>query len=564
MKVLSLFDGMACGMLAFKSVGIEVESYDAYEIDKYAIKTATHNFPNIKERGDVFTADFTQYKGVDFVVGGSPCTYWSIAQKNNRETEASGMGWELFSQYLRAIKEAEPKYFIYENNYSMSAAIRESINKAFGFEAVFINSALVSAQTRKRLYWVGKRNADGTYSKVDVKQPKDRGILLRDILENGTAAKHTEYNTEPQYVGELPEHNGTYRNGKQPSQQYRIYSADGKAVAVTTSAITNVAQPIRVGTMPRNDGVMIDHQQSRVYSIDGKSTNLNANGGGQGAKTGLYAVPIRCGDLPNANGIITKSQGRRIYTIDGKSPCISCGASGGNTDMNSSATGLYAVPICHNIPQEVTVRKYTCDLEKLKALLRDSKNKTNKEIAEELNKPLTLVEHWFRKDNCFSVPDADIWYDLKKLLGIESTEFDDYVTVFETREGVFEKANRCYDVNGKMSTLMTSSNDNIIAPADGKTKPIYEVKDGFITVKGKQYPIKLADGYYIIRKLTVTECKRLQTVPEWYEFPTSDAQAYKMLGNGWTVEVIAHLIKAALTNQTAKVETVQMSLFDLV
>ena len=145
MRVLSLFDGMACGMLAFMEAGVEVERYDAYEIDKYAIQTATHNFPNIKEHGDVFTADFTEYKGVDFVIGGSPCTYWSIAQKNNRETEASGMGWELFQQYVRAIKEAEPKYFIYENNASMSKAIRESKDKAIGFTAVQINSALVAS-----------------------------------------------------------------------------------------------------------------------------------------------------------------------------------------------------------------------------------------------------------------------------------------------------------------------------------------------------------------------------------------------------------------------------------
>ena len=71
-----------------------------------------------------------------------------------------------------------------------------------------------------------------------------------------------------------------------------------------------------------------------------------------------------------------------------------------------------------------------------------------------------------------------------------------------------------------------------------------------ITIKGKQYPIKLIDGYYIIRKLTVSECKRLQTVPEWYEFPVSDTQAYKMLGNGWTVDVIAHLIEATLAENT--------------
>ena len=79
---------------------------------------------------------------------------------------------------------------------------------------------------------------------------------------------------------------------------------------------------------------------------------------------------------------------------------------------------------------------------------------------------------------------------------------------------------------------------------DGKEITIYEVKDGKITIKGKQYPIKLKDGYYIIRKLTVRECMRLQTVPEWYEFPVSDSQAYKMLGNGWTCEVIAHILKS--------------------
>lgn len=185
-KVLSLFDGMACGMLAMQKAGVDVEEYTAYEVDKYAIKTATHNFPMIKECGDVFAADFTQYKDIDYIVGGSPCTYWSIAQKNNRETEASGLGWELFSQYVRAVREVNPKFFIYENNKSMSNAIRESITKTFGFEPICINSALVSAQNRQRLYWVGKRNADGTYSKVDVKQPKDRGILLKDVLDGVT------------------------------------------------------------------------------------------------------------------------------------------------------------------------------------------------------------------------------------------------------------------------------------------------------------------------------------------------------------------------------------------
>lgn len=168
---------MSCGMIAFIQAGIKVDRYIAYEIDKFAIKTSMHNFPIIEHRGNVFDADYTEFEGFDYLIGGSPCTYWSIAQTRNRETEASGMGWELFSQYVRALHEAKPKFFIYENNKSMSKAIRDSITNAFGFEPICINSALVSAQNRQRLYWVGKREKDGTYSKVPVVQPEDRGIV---------------------------------------------------------------------------------------------------------------------------------------------------------------------------------------------------------------------------------------------------------------------------------------------------------------------------------------------------------------------------------------------------
>ena len=105
--------------------------------------------------------------------------------------------------------------------------------------------------------------------------------------------------------------------------------------------------------------------------------------------------------------------------------------------------------------------------------------------------------------------------------------------------GVLAYATPCeWDENGNATKA--------VSVADGKKYAVYEVNDGYITIKGKTYPIKLVDGYYIIRKLTVRECMRLQTVPEWYDFPVSDSQAYKMLGNGWTVDVISHLIKSAL------------------
>lgn len=167
---------------------MEIDKYVSYEIDPYCTKTSKHNFPDIEQNGDVFQSDFTQYEGFDWLIGGSPCTYWSIAQTKNRETTASGLGWELFSQYVRALREAKPKMFIYENNKSMSKAIRASITETFGFEPICINSALVSAQNRQRLYWCGIRQQNGTYKKADIEQPEDRYIMLKDILETNTVA----------------------------------------------------------------------------------------------------------------------------------------------------------------------------------------------------------------------------------------------------------------------------------------------------------------------------------------------------------------------------------------
>ena len=397
MKVLSLFDGMACGMLAMQSAGINVDRYVAFEIDKYAVQTSSHNFPMIEHCGDVFCADFTEFSGFDFLVGGSPCTYWSIAQKNNRETEASGMGWELFSQYVRALHEAQPMYFIYENNKSMSNAIRESITETFGFEPICINSALVSAQNRQRLYWVGRRNPDGTYSRVKVNQPIDRGILLRDVLDGNIRIPEYGQEDKSRPINSLyPNNCGGW--------WLRMFSENPNKQQVDM-----IAQPIRIGCYPSPDGTLKNSQGMRLYSIEGKSVNMTSQGGGLGAKSGLYAFEVP----------------------------------------------VYADPI-----------------------------------------------EW--------------------------------------------------DSDGKPIKAMSG--------ADGKTYPVYQVKDGYITIKDKQYPIKLADGFYIIRKLTVNECKRLQTVPEWYEFPVSDTQAYKMLGNGWTAEVIAHLINAT---QSAEQEDEQIDTFKM-
>lgn len=361
-------------------------------------------------------------------MGGSPCTHWSIAQTKNRETEPSGLGWELFENYVIGLKKYKPDYFLYENNKSMSPAIREQITKELGVEPILINSALVSAQNRNRLYWT---NIPG------VTQPEDRGILLKDVLE--TYCSERGYSlAEP--IKCLSEKEMDYMvreiaDGRNHFDFGYIQDATrdkGKCITANISKgipYNVCCEPIRIGTIANNNGTTNDIcQSSRVYSPYGKSVTLRAQGGGGGAKTGLYAVPM----------------------------CL-------------AERGRY----------------------------KDGKVQQNYEPQ----------------------------------------------------------------YSGKTNTLTTVQKDNLIIEFwDGKTYPVYEVSNGQIAINGKQYPIKLPNGYYIIRKLTVKECMRLQTVPDAYTFPVSNTQAYKMLGNGWTADVIAHILSfiSGITEEKVNV----MSMYD--
>lgn len=208
---------------------------------------------------------------IKLLIGGSPCTHWSIAQTKNRETEPSGIGWELFRNYVVALKKYQPDYFLYENNKSMAPAIRAQITRELGVEPVLINSALVSAQNRQRLYWAGRRNQDGTYSQVDVEQPEDRGIILRDILESGVCWREKAYTLR----ASAGAHQGQ-------GNIVRGITSNGKF------SYTGVAEPVRIGTIEseaKNAG--FDSQQYRVYSPDGKSVTLCGQGGGRKNISGL-------------------------------------------------------------------------------------------------------------------------------------------------------------------------------------------------------------------------------------------------------------------------------------
>ena len=169
-NVLSLFDGISCGRIALDRAGIEVDNYFASEIDKYAIQVSKKNYPNIKHIGNVLDIKASDLPKIDLLIGGSPCQGFSFAGKQlNFEDERS----KLFFEYVRMKKECKPKYFLLEN-VRMKKEYQDIISEYLGVEPILINSALVSAQNRERLYWTNIPN---------IKHPEDLKINLNNILE---------------------------------------------------------------------------------------------------------------------------------------------------------------------------------------------------------------------------------------------------------------------------------------------------------------------------------------------------------------------------------------------
>jgi len=266
MKVLSLFDGISCGRVALPKNGIE---YYASEIDKHAIQVSTKNFPDIIRLGDVTKVE--PIPDLFLLIGGSPCTDLSIAKKGRQGLQGSSS--KLFYEYLRLLRESKPKYFILENVASMSKESRDVITKEMGCEPIMINASLVSAQSRKRLFW--------TNIPV-VGLPEDRGIMLKDILE-----EQPETAVGCSIRGRLQDAKWVNKLDVRK---------DEKTSALTSCASSKLAL-VKIGHIGNSNA-----QANRVYSTEGKSVTLSANGGGLGAKTGLYLCGREVGRHLNAEG----------------------------------------------------------------------------------------------------------------------------------------------------------------------------------------------------------------------------------------------------------------------
>jgi DNA-cytosine methyltransferase len=239
-NVLSLFDGLSCGSIALERAGIRVNKYFASEIDKWAIQIANKNYPNIIQLGDVTKFDETKLPKIDLLIGGSPCQGFSFAGKQLNFDDPRS---KLFFVYVYMLKQLKPKYFLLEN-VRMSKQSQDVISEHLGVQPIKINSSLVSAQNRVRLYWTNIPN---------VTQPKDKGLKLKDILEiDGYVDRDKSHCLDANYFkgGNLKSYFEKHRrqlvfsdNGlchvgdadiKANQSTKRVYHPDGKAPTLTT------------------------------------------------------------------------------------------------------------------------------------------------------------------------------------------------------------------------------------------------------------------------------------------------------------------------------------------
>ena len=260
--VLSLFDGMSCGQIALQRAGIKVENYFASEIDKYAIQVAKHNYPNTKHIGSVVDVKGSDLPQIDLLIGGSPCQGFSFAGKQLNFDDPRS---KLFFEFVRLKNECNPTYFLLEN-VKMKKEYEDIITEYLGVKPIAINSELFSAQDRKRIYWTN----------INFKAlPTENKLTVEDILEDEVDVK---YYIEPK-----------------------------RSVVICE----NEVKKRKIAFIGSNS------QGNRIYNIHGKSVCLCGEGGGLGAKTGLYALPCLTPDRleKRQNGRRFKPSNSKFYTL---------------------------------------------------------------------------------------------------------------------------------------------------------------------------------------------------------------------------------------------------------
>jgi len=445
MNVLSLFDGMSCGQQALVRAGIKYDKYFASEIDKYAITVTMANFPETIQLGSVTDVDGYSLPKIDLLIGGSPCQSFSFAGKRKgmstkdsqeiltlehylelkkEQYEFEGQSY-LFWEYMRLIKETNPTYFLLEN-VKMTKKWENVLTNAIGIEPIMINSALVSAQNRKRLYWTNigaeKTGLFGEMKSI-IKQPEDKGILLKDVLQDNPNAI---YYMKPEQIKRMLERINVDVNVTESSildVYNRKIKTDGKCITLLDPKHNNMrlVEPIPVDDKYYLSPKMVEYLNTRKANFNSGKINYKTD------EDKASCINKSSGSLDISDNIIIAMRGRK-----------------GESDT-----------------------KYEQNIDGKTNCLTTSVTKDN----------LVVVGGDFRYDEGFR------WKE------------DEKSPTLRTR---WEQV------------LVKSTND-------------------IVEINSK------------IRKLTPIECERLQTVSDNYTAFVSDTQRYKMLGNGWTIDVIAHI-----------------------
>jgi DNA (cytosine-5)-methyltransferase 3A len=306
LNVLSLFDGMSCGQLALQRAGIKVNQYYAAEIDKYAIQVTQKNFPNTIQLGDVTKVKGSDLPKIDLIIGGSPCQGFSFAGKGlNFEDERS----KLFFEFVRLINECKPKYFFLEN-VKMKKEHELVISQYMKVAPIEINSALVSAQNRVRLYWTNiNEKPYGLFGDMmaDIPQPKDKGILLKDILESDVPDKFYLSDKMLQYFSNRA---ANFNQGK-----VNVREEEGKASCLTSSmASCDISDNfIKVDTNLKKSS---NQDKANCFTAGGNSGGLHSD------MTLIVASRGRNPEKPKSREIGLNTEQHLEPRFDGKTNCL--------------------------------------------------------------------------------------------------------------------------------------------------------------------------------------------------------------------------------------------------
>lgn len=489
LNVLSVFDGCSCGQVALQRAGIPVKNYFASEIDKHAIKVTMSNFPNSIQIGDVTKVKGSDLPKIDLLIGGSPCQGFSFAGKQLNFQDPRS---KLFFEFVRLLDEAKPRFFFLEN-VKMKKEFQDIISETLLVEPIEINSNLVSAQNRKRLYWTNI---------LGVQQPKDRGILMKDIVHeyNDELYAEDEYLIDPEKVLEgceirrtekdqVTTINPRFENGKQTYQQQRVYETDGKFP--TISAELN----------GRFNIVITEKEKIKMKIPEATKKGFVEVGEGEGV------------DLTFIN-----SKTRRGRLMAEKSNCLTAA----NYDF--------------------------CIMEKLSEYIVPF-DKTLQILDKEIQRGKV---GYFRTDSQAN----RVYYIHDKAVTLTGESGDGAAKMGQYLFGTLQKP-RGFNKGGfkedaEKSPSLTShswEHNNHLLFGCITPDPIEKRQNGqrfsegkkFYTLTAQDQHGILIEGY--IRKLTPIECERLQTLPDNYSSAASKAQRYKMLGNGWTVDVIVEFFK---------------------